>query len=184
MSEHNIFLVIEQDVNKWPGIVRFSRANCAKLFTRGSSESTWKWLLRSTGPVITRFASIVPWSGLASNTFISSHFFGMKDAENLALRDQGLFVAVHLFADEINTESDLVGENLATKGDELYFQDLPIYNKLNTSSAKVGEKTTKEPRSVASPLRRQQGRQQSPWASRSGSCSPCVTNFTNRLESY
>ena len=46
----------------------------------------------------------------------------------------------HLFAEEINTESDLVGENLATKGDELYFQDLPIYNKLNISSAKVGGK--------------------------------------------
>ena len=50
-------------------------------------------------------------------------------------------MAAQLFADEINTESDLVGENLATKGDELYFQDLPIYNKLNISSAKVGEKT-------------------------------------------
>ena len=74
-------------------------------------------------------------------TFISSHFFGKNDAENLALRDQGLCVAAHLFAEEINTESDLVGENLATKGDELYFQDLPIYNKLNISSAKVGEKT-------------------------------------------
>ena len=46
-------------------------------------------------------------------------------------------MAAHLFADEINTESDLVEENLATKGDELYFQDLPIYNKLNISSAKV-----------------------------------------------
>ena len=45
-----------------------------------------------------------------------------------------------MFAEEINTESDLVGENLATKGDELYFQNLPIYNKLNISSAKVGEK--------------------------------------------
>ena len=45
-----------------------------------------------------------------------------------------------MFAEEINTESDLVGENLATKGDELYFQDLPIYNKLNISSAKVGGK--------------------------------------------
>ena len=75
--------------------------------------------------------------------FISSHFFGKKDAENLALRDQGLCVAAHLFAEEINTESDLVGENLATKGDELYFQDLSIYNKLNISSAKVGEKTKK-----------------------------------------
>ena len=49
-------------------------------------------------------------------------------------------MAAHLFAEEINTESDLVGENSATKGDELYFQDLPIYNKLNISSAKVGEK--------------------------------------------
>ena len=49
-------------------------------------------------------------------------------------------MAAHLFAEEINTESDLVGENLATKGDELYFQDLPIYNKLNISSAKVGGK--------------------------------------------
>ena len=49
-------------------------------------------------------------------------------------------MAAHLFAEEINTESDLVGENLATKGDELYFQVLPIYNKLNISSAKVGEK--------------------------------------------
>ena len=56
-------------------------------------------------------------------------------------------MAAHLFAEEINTESDLVGENLATKGDELYFQDLPIYNKLNISSAKVGEKTAKEPQS-------------------------------------
>ena len=73
--------------------------------------------------------------------FILSHFFGKKEAENLALRDQELCVAAHLFAEEINTESDLVGENLATKGDELYFQDLPIYNKLNISSAKVGEKT-------------------------------------------
>ena len=68
-------------------------------------------------------------------------FFGKKDAENLALRDEELCVAAHLFAEEINKESDLVGENLATKGDELYFQDLPIYNKLNISSAKVGEKT-------------------------------------------
>ena len=49
-------------------------------------------------------------------------------------------MAEHLFAEEINTESGLVGENLATKGDELYFQDLPIYNKLNISSAKVGGK--------------------------------------------
>ena len=83
------------------------------------------------------------WLDLPSRTicpFISSHFFGKKDAENLALRDQELCVAAHLFAEEINTESDLVGENLATKGDELYFQDLPIYNKLNISSAKVGEK--------------------------------------------
>ena len=29
---------------------------------------------------------------------------------------------------------------MATKRDELYFQDLPIYNKLNISSAKVWEK--------------------------------------------
>ena len=72
--------------------------------------------------------------------FITSHFFGKKDAENLAFRDQELCVAAHLFAEEKNTESDLV-ENLAPKVDELYFQDLPIYNKLNISSAKVGEKT-------------------------------------------
>ena len=72
--------------------------------------------------------------------FITSHFFGKKDAENLAFRDQELCVAAHLFAEEKNTESDLVGENLATKVDELYFQDLPTYNKLNISSAKVGEK--------------------------------------------
>ena len=31
MSEHNIFLVIEQVANKWPGIMKFSQANCAKL---------------------------------------------------------------------------------------------------------------------------------------------------------
>ena len=73
--------------------------------------------------------------------FYIKPFFGKKETENLALRDQELCVAAHLFAEEINTESDLVGENLATKGDELYFQDLPIYNKLNISSAKVGEKT-------------------------------------------
>ena len=66
--------------------------------------------------------------------FISSHFFGKKDA------DQGLCVAAHLFAEEINTESDVVGENLATNRDELCFQDLPVYNKLNISSAKLGEK--------------------------------------------
>ena len=85
----------------------------------------------------------------AKRFFISSHLFGKKDAENFALRHQGLCVAAHLFAEEINTESDLVGENLGTKGDELYFQDMPIYNKLNISSAKVGEKTAKEPQSVA-----------------------------------
>ena len=85
-----------------------------------------------------------------------------------------------MFAEEVDTESDLVGVNLATEGDELYFPDLPIYNKLNISSAKVGEKTAKEPQNVAPPPRRQQ----SPWASRSGSCSPGVTNYTNRLESY
>ena len=39
-------------------------------------------------------------------------------------------MAAYLFAEEVNTKSGLVGENLATKGDELYFQDLPIYNKL------------------------------------------------------
>ena len=50
-------------------------------------------------------------------------------------------MAAHLFAEEVDTESDLVGENLATEGDELYFQDLPIYNKLNISSTKVGGKT-------------------------------------------
>ena len=78
-----------------------------------------------------------------TGTFISSHFFGKKVAENFALRmrDQELFVAAHLFAEEVDTESDLVGENLATEGDELYFRDLPIYNKLNISSAKVGGKT-------------------------------------------
>ena len=74
------------------------------------------------------------------NPFISSHFFGKKDSENFALRDQEICMAAHLFAEEVNTESDLVGENLATKGDELYFQDLQIYNKLNISSAMVGEK--------------------------------------------
>ena len=41
------------------------------------------------------------------------------------MRDQELCVAAHLFAEEVNAQSDLVGENLATKGDELYFQDLP-----------------------------------------------------------
>ena len=53
-----------------------------------------------------------------------------------------------MFAEEINTESDLVGENLATKGDELYFQDLPIYNKLNISSAKVEGKKPPKSHSV------------------------------------
>ena len=75
------------------------------------------------------------------NLFYIKPCFGKKDAKNLALRDQELCVAAHLFAKEINKESDLVGENLATKGDEPYFQDLPIYNKLNISSAKGGEKT-------------------------------------------
>ena len=46
------------------------------------------------------------------------------------MRDQELCLAAHLFAEEVNTESDLVGENLPTKGDEPYYQDLPIYNKL------------------------------------------------------
>ena len=49
-------------------------------------------------------------------------------------------MAAHLFAEEINTESDLVGENLATKGDELYFQDLPIYNKLISLQQRWGKK--------------------------------------------
>ena len=35
--------------------------------------------------------------------------------------------------------SDLVGENLATKGDELYFQDLPIYNKLISLEQRWGK---------------------------------------------
>jgi len=78
MSEHNIFFVIEQDVNKWPGIVTFSQANCAKLFTRGSSESTWQWLLQSIGPVITRFASIFPWSDLSSIIFKTQNLKGYK----------------------------------------------------------------------------------------------------------
>ena len=50
-------------------------------------------------------------------------------------------MAAHLFAEEVNTESDLVGENLATKGDELYFQDLPIYNKLISLQQRWGEIT-------------------------------------------
>ena len=57
------------------------------------------------------------------------------------MRDQELCVAAHLFAEEVNTESDLVGENLATKGDELYFQDLAIYNKLISLQQRWGEKT-------------------------------------------
>ena len=64
-------------------------------------------------------------------------------------------MAAHLFAEEINR----VGfgwRRLGTKGDELYFQDLPIYNKLNMSSVKVGEKTAKERQSVAPPPRCQQ----------------------------
>ena len=90
---------------------------------------------------VVRIREIPYYRGFLKENFISSHFFGKNGAENLALRDQGLCVAARLFAEEINTESDLVGENLATKGDELYFQDLSIYNKLNISSAKVGEKT-------------------------------------------
>ena len=50
------------------------------------------------------------------------------------LRDQELFVAAHLFA-----ESDLVGKNLATKGGEPYFQDLPIYNKLISLQQRWGK---------------------------------------------
>ena len=73
-------------------------------------------------------------------TFISSHFFGKNDAENLALRDQGLCVAAaHLFAEEINTESDWLEKIWPPKVTN--FQDLPIYNKLNISSAKVEKKT-------------------------------------------
>ena len=88
----------------------------------------------------------------------------INGAENLALSDQGLCVAARLFAEEINTGSDLVGENLATKGDERYFQDLPIYNKLNISSAKVGKKTPKShrvwhPHQDASRVRGQVGRE-------------------------
>ena len=49
-------------------------------------------------------------------------------------------MAARLFAEEVNTESDLVGENLATKGDEIYFQDLPIYNKLISLQQRSGEK--------------------------------------------
>ena len=57
------------------------------------------------------------------------------------MRDQELCVAAHSFAEEVNTESDLVGENLATKGGELYFQDLPIYSKLISLHQSWGEKT-------------------------------------------
>ena len=42
MGEHNIFSVIQQDGNKWPSIVKFSQANCAKLFTRGLNELVWQ----------------------------------------------------------------------------------------------------------------------------------------------
>ena len=56
------------------------------------------------------------------------------------MRDQELCLAAHLFAEKVNTESDLVGENLATKGDEPYFQDLPIYNKLISLLQKWGKK--------------------------------------------
>ena len=62
-------------------------------------------------------------------------------------------MAAHLFAKEVNTESDLVGENLATKGDELYFQDLPIYNKLNISSAKVGGKNRQRDTECGTPTK-------------------------------
>ena len=73
-------------------------------------------------------------------------------------------MAAPLLAEELNTESDLVGENLATKRDELYFQDLPIYNKLNISSAKVGKKPPKShrmwhPHQEASRARGQVGRE-------------------------
>ena len=62
-------------------------------------------------------------------------------------------MAAHLFAEEINTESDLVGENLATKGAELHFLDLPIYNKLNISSAKVGEKNRQRAAECGTPTK-------------------------------
>ena len=55
------------------------------------------------------------------------------------MRDQELCVAAHLFAEKVNTASDKVEENLATKGDELYFQDLPIYNKLISLSKGGGK---------------------------------------------
>ena len=56
------------------------------------------------------------------------------------MRDQEFCVTAHLFAEEVNTQSDLVGENLATKGDELYFQDLSIYNKLIPLQQRWGKK--------------------------------------------
>ena len=55
------------------------------------------------------------------------------------LRDQELCVAALLFAEKVNTASDEVEENLATKGDELYFQDLPKYNKLISLQQRWGE---------------------------------------------
>ena len=91
-------------------------------------------------------------------------------------------MAAHLFAEEINTESDLVGENLATKGDELYFQDLPIYNKLNISSAKVGEKTAKEPQMWHPHQDASRARGQ--VLVLEVALATCVTNYTNRLQSY
>ena len=62
-------------------------------------------------------------------------------------------MAAYLFAEEINTESDLVGENLATKGDELYFQDLPIYNKLNIPLAKGGGKNRRRATECGTPTK-------------------------------
>ena len=56
------------------------------------------------------------------------------------MRDEELCVAAHLFAEEVNSQSDLAEENLATKGDELYFQDLPIYNKLISLQQRWGKK--------------------------------------------
>ena len=63
---------------------------------------------------------------------------------------------------------------------QLYFQDLPIYNKLISLQERWGKKTSKEPQNVAPPPRRPR----SSWARRSGSCSLSVTNYTNQLDSY
>ena len=69
-----------------------------------------------------------------------------------------------MFAEEVDTESDLVGVNLATEGDELYFPDLPIYNKLNKLQQRWGKKPPKShrmwhPHQDASRARGQVGRE-------------------------